>query len=184
MRPCRKPLAPRIGNAALFFRREKQGGSYRLISPYRGYAPGVSADDLAVALVAEKRLRGLGLVGNNGGHDSVRDTLKAWMDAWNTKTETENCIACYSRRNPWRQKWESGPEGRQELAKTMAAYPATINVLCDKVEEKDKDTAQAALRIQVIVTDPTTKVDAMQVRPAAMTLVLENGQWLILDEGY
>jgi len=181
-----KPLAPKVGEAALFFLREKKGGAYRLISPYRGYVPGEAgalAPKLGAAAAAEKRLRDLGMIGNIGGHDSVRDTIKTWMDAWNTKTEIEALVACYSRRSAWRQKWESGPEARLALAKTMATYPGTINVLCDRVDEKDKTTAAAAVRIQVIVTDPASRTDATEVRSVEMTFVHENSQWLILDEG-
>jgi len=78
---------------------------------------------------------------------------------------------------------ESGPEGRKELAQTMADYTATLNAICDGVEEKDKDTAVAPVRLQMIVTDPVSKADATQVRMVMMTFVHENGQWLILDEG-
>jgi len=58
--PNQKPLAPKVGAAALFFRREAQGGSYRLLSPYRGCLPGETAreldEKLATTMVAEKRL--------------------------------------------------------------------------------------------------------------------------------
>jgi hypothetical protein len=188
--PERKTLAPKAGTAALFFRRERQGGAYRLLSPYRGYvaaaAPGGAkelGEQLAAAVETEKRLRREGLVGNPGGHDSVRDTIKTWQEAWNTKVEIEACVACYSRRSPWRQKWESGPMARQEMTETMAGYPATINVVCDRVEEKDPDRAAATVRMQVIARDAASGSDYMEVRPAVMTLVHENGQWLILDEG-
>ena len=188
--PDHKPLVPRVGVAAVFFRRERDGDSYRLLSPYRGYVPAEGPDGaagltvkLAAAIEAEARLRSLGLIGNNGGHDSVADTIRTWTEAWNTRTDVEACVACYSRQSPWRRKWESGPEARREMAATMADYPAKINVICDRVEEKDKDRAQASVRIQVIVTDPTTKTDSMQVRTTVMTFVHENSQWLILDEG-
>ena len=185
--PGQKPLVPRVGSAALFFRPEKQGGSYRLLSPYRGYVPAANAGDLgrklAPAMASAKRLNAMGLIGNTGGHDSVADTIKTWMDAWNTQTNIEALVACYSRRSTWRQKWESGLEARLELAKTMATYPGKITVVCDRIEEKGKDTAVAAVRIQVMVTDPAAKTDTAEVRSVEMTFVHENGQWLILDEG-
>jgi hypothetical protein len=185
--PGLKPLVPKVGAAALFFRPEKQGGSYRLLSPYRGYVTAANAEELgrkvAPAMTAAKRLNALGLIGNTGGHDSVADTLKTWMDAWNTQTDIEKLVACYSRRSQWRQKWESGLEARLELAKTMATYPGKITVVCDRIEEKGQDTVAAAVRIQVMVTDPAAKTDTAEVRSVEMTLVRENGQWLILDEG-
>jgi len=188
--PERQVLAPKAGPAALFFRREPRGGSYRLLSPYRGYAAGSGAggaqelaERVSAAVGAEGRLRRAGLVGNPGGHDSVRDTIVAWQEAWNSKTEIEACLACYSRRSPWRRKWESGAAGRRELARTMADYPATINVICDRVEDQAADLAAASVRLQVISKDPASRTDYLEVRPLVMSFVHENGQWLILDQG-
>lgn len=185
-----RPLAPRVGASALFFRRDGQGGGYRLLSPYRGFigsTVGVKelGDRVALAIDNEKALRKAGLVGNLGGHDSVRDTIKSWMNAWNTKTEIEAVIACYSRTSACRRKWESSPEARIELTTMLAKYPGSINVVCDQVEETGKDKARATVRIQVLTKDrdPDRQVDNMEVHVKYMTFVHEAGQWLIVDDG-
>lgn len=182
--PARKPLAPRAGLAALMFVREGPGGAFRLLSPYRGYV-GLAANEkikdlnerLTEAIETEKRLRRDGLVGDMTGHDTVAGTILSWQRAWNTK-EIENAMACYSRRSKWRQKWESGPEARVELAKIIQDYPARIEVICDRIDQKEPDRAVVSVRLRVISAG-----NFVEVRPALMTFVFENGQWLILEEG-
>lgn len=184
--PEQKPLTPKAGPAVLMFLREGPGEAYRLISPFRGYlstaGPEVLRElhaQLAAAVEKEQQLRQQGLVGNPGDRDTVAGTLLAWQRSWEAK-EIANVLACYSRQSPWRRKWESGPEGRRELARVLEVYPAHIEVICDRVVEQkeSKDRATAHVRIRVI-----SQGNYVEIRPAVMTLAFENGQWLIVDEG-
>jgi hypothetical protein len=183
--PDQKPLTPKVGPAVLMFLREGPGGAYRLISPFRGClgAAGPEAlkeldEQLVGAVEKEQRLRRQGLVGNPGDRDTVAGTILAWQRSWEAK-EITNVIACYSRQSPWRRKWESGPEGRRELAKVLEAYPAHIEVICDRVEQQEgKDRVAAHVRIRVI-----SQGNFVEIRPAVMAFAFENGQWLIVDEG-
>jgi hypothetical protein len=182
--PARKALTPRAGPAALMFVSEGPGGTFRLLSPYRGCV-GLAANEkvkdlderLAGAIELEKRLRREGLVGDATGHESVAGTLLTWQRAWNAK-EIENAMACYSRRSKWREKWESGPEGRRELTKVIQDYPARIEVVCDRIEPKGAERADVSVRLRIVSAG-----DFVEVRPAVMTFAFENGQWLIQDEG-
>lgn len=184
--PARRPLAPRAGPAALMFYRRKAGGRLVLLSPYRGCVPVAdqgaawkeTAARLAEAVRNEKRLRELGLVGSVADRDTVAATIVSWERAWNSRA-VEECIACYSRRSPFRRKWESGPEGRKELLSARDAFRGQLAIVTDKIEEKDPSTAVASVRLRIVTED-----QFVDVRPAEMTFAFENGQWLILDEGF
>jgi len=182
--PNHQPLAPKAGPAALMFYRDGPGGPFRLLSAYRGWIPAANAAEaralderLIAAVEKEKELRHAGLVGCPAERDTIAGTLLAWQNAWNSKREVENCLACYSQQSPWRQKWEGGPESRKELAAVMEKYPALIEAILDRVDQ-GKNQASAAVRLRVISAG-----GYVEVRSITMKFVFENGQWLILDEG-
>jgi len=185
--PNRRPLDVKVGPAVLVFSQDRKSGAYRLVSPYRGWweiprreEVAVRARELTELLAAEKGLRAQGLVGEPATRASVSQTLQLWQNSWNAK-EVENVISCYSRRSKWFARWDSGPQGQEEVAATVRDYPAGICVSQEDPPQPRKDGAE--MLVPVVITVVGERGQVTERRAVEMVFVRESGMWLILHEG-
>ena len=108
---------------------------------------------------------------------SVGETLRAWEAAWNAK-DMVACIRCYSLANPFRRAWEEKDEPVYgKMAEDLRTFPGRMRLLEPQVTTTG-DEARVLGRISVEVPGASH-----HVLPLKMVFQLEDGVWLILEDG-
>ncbi len=175
--------APEAGKHLLYLRGATKDGRFVVASPKWGVVPVADA-------AAEEKLKG-SVRAAAGKRKAVLTTIQAtiaeWQDAWN-KRDLARCIRCYSRESTLRKHYEGGEEGRKQLVKQVRNFPGTVELSLQRISltRTAGGAAKAAdvtVLLKLVASGPDTR--AREDRKAAtMGFVLEDGEWLILEEGF
>lgn len=112
------------------------------------------------------------------GKKDVLALLGAWTEAYNARN-AEILAGFYAAANEFRKLYENGEEGRKAFAGHMdAAAGLSINIEPGEVTVSG-DSAQAPVTVTFTGTE-----NAPAPVKGVMKLVLENGAWKILEEGF
>jgi len=112
---------------------------------------------------------------------TIQAMLAEWQDSWN-KRELERCIRCYASGNPLRRQYETGGEGKARLKEQIESFPGTIGISVQKVQITRSAGGARGAEVTVLLTISADGVEDR--RTATMKLVCEDGEWLILEEGF
>jgi hypothetical protein len=174
-----KPPAP--GRYVMFLRGSETGDGFTVVSRTAGAAR------LTGARREAKIKRAVTALAEHAGGKrprltTVQATLAEWQDAWNSR-DIERCILCYSPRNALRVEYASGG-GRERLSEQIKSFPGQVKLSIQRVKRSpalgagEEETATVTVLVTLSAVSPDD-------RPAAtMKFVREEGEWLILEEGF
>ncbi len=124
---------------------------------------------------------------------TIQATLAEWQDAWNAQ-DVARCILCYGRESRLRRRYASGGIARRELEREIRASPGTVAVSIEKIcvvlaptSEGARETAEVEVTVELTPLPGAAarlSAAAQAGKPATMQFIRENGEWLILREGF
>ncbi|MHC4506793.1 MAG: Cif family virulence factor, partial [Planctomycetota bacterium] len=175
--------APEAGKHLLYLRGATKDGRLVIASTKWGVVPVADA-------AAEEKLKGAvrAAVGERKAVlTTIQATIAEWQDAWN-KRDLARCIRCYSRQNTLRKHYEGGEEGRKQLVKQVRSFPGTVELSLQRISltRTAGGAAKAAdvtVLLKLVESGPDSQAREDR-RAATMSFVLEDGEWLILKEGF
>lgn len=175
--------APEAGRHLLYLRGATKDGRLVVASAKWGVVPVADA-------AAEEKLRGSvrAAVGKRKAVlTTIQATIAEWQDAWN-KRDLARCIRCYSRESTLRKHYDGGEEGRKQLVQQVRTFPATVELSLQRISitRTSAGAAKAAdvtVLLKLVESGPDTQAREDR-RAATMSFVLEDGEWLILKEGF
>jgi len=175
--------APEAGKHLLYLRGATRDGRFVVASTKWGVVPVADA-------AAEEKLKGSvrAAVGKRKAvFTTIQATIAEWQDAWN-KRDLARCIRCYSRQSTLRKHYDGGEEGRKQLVQQVRNFPGTVELSLQRISltRTFGGAARAAdvtVLLKLVASGPDSQ--AREDRKAAtMSFVLEDGEWLILEEGF
>jgi len=121
-------------------------------------------------------------LGAGGGKvlTTVQATLAEWESAWNAR-DLKRCMRCYSRQSNLRKQYDGGGEGRRELEQQLKDFPGKVSLTLQRITLLPSQGVRAA---DATVALKLTSPGAEDRRAATMQLVHEDGEWLVLNEGF
>ena len=114
---------------------------------------------------------------------TIQATLAEWQVAWN-KRELERCIRCYSRQSTLRKLFERSDEGRKSLLQQIRSFPGAVELSLQRISLTRTPGPRATSAADVTVLLKLAAEAHEDRRSATMKFVFEDGQWLILEEGF
>ncbi|MHC5053523.1 MAG: Cif family virulence factor [Planctomycetota bacterium] len=111
---------------------------------------------------------------------TVQATLAEWQQAWNAR-DLKRCMRCYASGSKLRRQYDSGAEGRQKLEQQMANFPGKVSLTLRRIGLSPRPGTRAADATVMLKLTASGMEDR---RTATMQLVHEDGEWLILNEGF
>ncbi|MHC4249443.1 MAG: hypothetical protein ACYS9X_09995 [Planctomycetota bacterium] len=111
---------------------------------------------------------------------TVQASLTEWQLAWNAR-DLKRCMRCYARGSKLRKQYDSGAEGRQKLEQQMANFPGKVSLTLRRIALSPRQGVRAADATVMLKLTASGMEDR---RTATMQLVHEDGEWLILNEGF
>ena len=111
---------------------------------------------------------------------TIQATLAEWEAAWNAR-DLARCMRCYARGSNLRKQYDGGAEGRQKLEQQMANFPGKVSLALRRIALSPRPGTRAA---DATVMLKLTASGTEDRRTATMQLVHEEGEWLILNEGF
>jgi ketosteroid isomerase-like protein len=170
---------PEAGKYALFLRARPSDGGFTVVSSKWGIVP--IADDAAETKLKDE-FADIGA--STDKLSSIQATAIAWQDAWN-KRDLAACMKCYSPSNHLRKQYDSSIEARSRLKADLDAFPGKVSLTIQKIQTTRSTlidaTAGADVTVLLAITVPDGKEDR---RDAVMKFVNQDGEWLVLDEGF
>jgi hypothetical protein len=110
--------------------------------------------------------------------DAAGRTIKG--AAWNAR-DLKRCIRCYSGASNLRMQYDSGEEGRKMLEQQLASFPGKVSLTLRRISLSPRPGVRAADATVLLKLTASGMEDR---RTATMQLVHENGEWLVLNEGF
>ena len=111
---------------------------------------------------------------------TIQATLAEWQLAWNAR-DLKRCMRCYCRESTLRKQYDSGAEGRRKLDQQLANFPGTVSLRLQRIALSPGTGRRAADATVMLRLTASGMEDR---RTATMQLVHEDGEWLILSEGF
>ena len=111
---------------------------------------------------------------------TVQATLTEWQSAWNSR-DLKRCMRCYSSSSNLRKQYDSGDEGRKTLEQQMANFPGKVSLTLQRIALSLREGTRA---VDATVMLKLTAFGTEDRRTATMQLVHEDGEWLVLNEGF
>lgn len=112
---------------------------------------------------------------------TIHAALAEWQASWNAR-DLERCMKCYASRSALRREYEEGGEkGRAKLEEQMKSFPGKVALSLQRISLAARPGARAA---DVTVLLRLAADGLEDSRTATMQLVFEDGEWLILHEGF
>ena len=121
-------------------------------------------------------------LGASGGKvlTTVQATLAEWESAWNAR-DLKRCMRCYSRKSKLRKQYGGGGEGRRNLEQQIEDFPGKVSLALQRITLLPSQGIRAA---DATVVLKLTSSGVEDRRTATMQLVHEDGEWLVLNEGF
>lgn len=173
------------GTTWVFFLK-KRNGRLELLGKGRGAsarARGREVDEFRADLLKTPSMRTV-LIGKSGDPAdkapllvNLPTTLAIWEYAFNRR-DLDWVIHTYSKHSALRKRYETGEAGRRGLSRDLDKFRGTV-----KVSLKDGRALQEN-RFEASVALLLTYDSHRETRSAVMTFVQEDGEWLILREGF
>ncbi len=175
--------APEAGKHLLYLRGATKDGRFVVASSKWGVVPVADA-------AAEEKLKGAvrAAVGKRKAVlTTIQATIAEWQEAWN-KRDLDRCIRCYSRESTLRKHYEGGEEGRKQLVQQVRNFPATVELSLQRISLTRTvggaaKAADVTVLLKLVASGPDSQAREDR-RAATMSFVLEDGEWLILKEGF
>ena len=167
------------GRYALFLRARPVDGGFMVVSGAWGVMR-LDDDQEAKKLASEFEAFGA----DTEKLSSIQATIVEWQAAWNAH-ELERCMKCYSPASKLREQFDRSADARAKLAEQLKNFPGEIQLSIQKIEKSRTDVQGAAggadVTVLLAIVMPDGKEDR---RPAVMKFVNQDGEWLILEEGF
>ena len=111
---------------------------------------------------------------------TVQATLAEWESAWNAR-DLKRCMRCYSRKSKLRKRYDGGGDARRDLEQQIKDFPGKVSLVLQRITLLPSQGVRAA---DATVMLKLTSFGVEDRRTATMQLVHENGEWLVLNEGF
>ncbi len=169
--------APEAGRYLLFLRGGRADGHFVVASAQWGV---VRIEDAATESTLKGTIREAA-AGRTAVLTTIHATVAEWQSAWNAR-DIERCIKCYSRENSLRKHYKRSVEGRERLIGQLESFPARVELSMQQISPtRAAGAAKGADVTGLLRLSTQTTQDR---RLATMKFVFEQGEWLILDEGF